>query len=225
VQKIRSFFRAIGYLCSLVLLLALTSCVKYDTTIDFNSFNSGELIQHINLDQQFYEIDRPAIDTWLKSIEQRATQMGGQVSRVNPQDLTVRVPFKRVSELVTKFNRFFALNNNTGNQQTLTSRLAIAESNFLVASRYRLNYDIDLHSLSPSQPGFERAKSLDLQFALNVANSFGAPQANSWQLRLGEANHLTTVFWLVNPIGMGGIAIALLVGLGYLSKSLTTKLN
>jgi Protein of unknown function (DUF3153) len=222
MQKIHSFFRAIGYLVTISLLVVMTGCVKYDTTIDFHSFNSGELIQHISLDQQFYDIDRPAIDTWLKSIEQRGAKIDAQITKASPQDLTMTLPFRRVSELVNKFNQFFAAG---ADHQALRAKLAIDEGNFLLASRYRLSYDIDLRSLSPNQPGIEKTKALDLRFALQVPNSFNLNPnpANRWQLKLGTENHLESVFWLPNPIGIGGLAIVLFVGMGYGLKSLITS--
>jgi hypothetical protein len=222
MQKIHGFFRAVGYLVTLSLLVVMTGCVKYDTTINFHSFNSGELIQHINLDQQFYDIDRPAIDTWLKSIEQRGAKINAQITKNSTRDLTMTLPFQRVSELVDKFNQFFVAG---ADRQAPKAKLAITESNFLLASRYQLLYDIDLRSLNPNQPGLEKAKALDLQFALQVPSSFNlnANPNNHWQLQLGTENHLESVFWLPNPIGMGGLAIALFVGMGYGLKSLTTN--
>jgi Protein of unknown function (DUF3153) len=201
---------------SLLLTLTLSGCVKYQTTIDFHSFNSGDFIQHITLDQQFYQINQQAIDTWLTSIEQRAAQINGRVSKTSPQELTVTVPFRRAPELVSKFNQFFA-----SDRQALASKLSIGESNFLVASRYQLTYDIDLSSLTVNS--LERGKTLDLQFALQAPSLPNNPvTAQQWQLQLGQANHLTSTFWILNPLGIGGLLITIFVGIGYLLKSFTT---
>jgi Protein of unknown function (DUF3153) len=198
----------------LLLTLSLSGCVKYQTTIDFHSFNSGDLIQHITLDKQFYQINQQAIDTWLESIEQRAHQINGTISKTSPQELTVTVPFRRTPELVSKFNQFFA-----GDQQGLASNLSIAENNFLLASRYQLTYDLDLSSLTVNS--LERGKTLDLQFALQTPGiPFEQLRAASqqWPLQLGQANHLTSTFWIPNPLGIGGLAIGILVAIGYLLK-------
>jgi Protein of unknown function (DUF3153) len=202
----------------LLLTLSLSGCVKYQTTIDFHSFNSGDFIQHVTLDKQFYQINQQAIDTWLESIEQRAHQINGTVSKTSPQELTVTVPFRRTPELVSKFNQFFA-----GDQQGLASNLSIAESNFLLASRYQLTYDLDLSSLIVNS--LERGKTLDLQFALQTPSIpfeklRAAPQ--QWPLQLGKANHLISTFWIPNPLGIGGVIIGILVAIGYLLKSLVT---
>jgi Protein of unknown function (DUF3153) len=203
----------------LLLTLSLSGCVKYQTTIDFHSFNSGDLIQHITLDKQFYQINQQAIDTWLESIEQRAHQINGTVSKTSPQELTVTVPFRRTPELVSKFNQFFA-----GDQQGLASNLSIAESNFLLASRYQLTYDLDLSSLTVNS--LERGKTIDLQFALQTPSIpfeqlRAAPQ--QWPLQLGKANHLTSTFWIPNPLGIGGVIIGILVAIGYLLKFFITS--
>ncbi len=216
--RISNFARKGILILGLMLTLSLSGCVKYQTTIDFHSFNSGDLIQHITLDKQFYQINQQAIDTWLESIEQRAHQINGTVSKTSPQELTVTVPFRRTPELVSKFNQFFA-----GDQQGLASNLSIAESNFLLASRYQLTYDLDLSSLTVNS--LERGKTLDLQFALQTPSIpfeklRAAPQ--QWPLQLGKANHLISTFWMPNPLGIGGLFIGILVAIGYLLKSWIT---
>ncbi len=208
----------------LMLTLSLSGCVKYQTTIDFHSFNSGDFIQHITLDKQFYQINQQAIDTWLESIEQRAHQINGTVSKTSPQELTVTVPFQHTSELVSKFNQFFA-----GDQQGLASHLSIAESNFLLASRYELTYELDLSSLTVNS--LERGKTIDLQFALQApsipfdqlrATPNSPTTKQQWPLQLGKANHLTSTFWIPNPLGIGGLLIGILVAIGYFLKFLIT---
>ncbi len=214
ITWISNFVRKGILILGLLWTLSLSGCVKYQTTIDFHSFNSGDLIQHIALDKQFYQISQAAIDIWLESIEQRAHQINGTVSKTSPQELTVTVPFRRTPELVSKFNQFFA-----SDQQNLASQLSIAESNFLLASRYQLTYNIDLRSLTVNS--LERDKALNLQFALQAPSIPGSPaMTQQWQLQLGQANHLTSTFWIPNPLGIGGVMIGILVAIGYFLKSL-----
>jgi hypothetical protein len=216
ITWISNFARKGILILGLLLTLSLSGCIKYQTTIDFHSFNSGDLIQHITLDKQFYQINQQAIDTWLESIEQRAHQINGTVSKTSPQELTVTVPFQRTPELVSKFNQFFA-----GDQQGLASNLSIAENNFLLASRYQLTYDLDLSSLTVNS--MERGKTIDLQFALQAPSIPNSPPTNQqWPLQIGKANHLTSTFWIPNPLGIGGLLIGILVTIGYLLKSLIT---
>jgi hypothetical protein len=232
ITWISDFARKSILILGLLLTLSLGGCVKYQTTINFHSFNSGDLIQHITLDKQFYQINQQAIDIWLESIEQRANQINGTVSKTSPQELTVTVPFRRTTELVSKFNQFFA-----GDQQRLASQLSISESNFLLANRYQLTYDLDLSSLTVNS--LERGKTIDLQFALQAPStpfdqlpSTGSGQHRAtpnspttnqqWSLQLGKANHLTSTFWIPNPLGIGGLLIGILVAIGYLLKSWIT---
>jgi Protein of unknown function (DUF3153) len=216
ITRISNFAKKGILILGLLLTLSLSGCVKYQTTIDFHSFNSGDLIQHITLDKQFYQINQQAIDIWLESIKQRTRQHNGTVSKISPQELIVTVPFHRASELVSKFNQFFA-----GDQQGLASQLSIAESNFLLANRYQLTYELDLSSLTVNS--LERGKTLELQFALqapSIPNS--SATAQQWPLQIGKVNHLTSTFWIPNPLGIGGLIIGILVAIGYRLKSWIT---
>ncbi len=216
MSAISIFLKRLVLLATLV--LTLTGCVQYDTTVNFQSFNAGELVQHITLDRQFYQLNQSAIDIWLQSIEQRTRQLHGQVQKISDRELTVVMPFRTATELVSKFNQFFA-----SDKQLLASKLAVTQNNFLVASRHQLTYDLDLRSLAADSPvtgGLKSAqdKQLGLQFALNVP-SVMSNHNGRWQLQPGQVNHLSTIFWLPNPIGIGSLIIILLVVIGYLIKS------
>jgi Protein of unknown function (DUF3153) len=213
MSAIRHFLQRLVLLASL--MLALTGCVQYDTTVNFQSFNAGELVQHITLDRQFYQLNRSAIDTWLSSIEQRTQKLHGHVQKISDRELNVVMPFRTAAELVKKFNQFFA-----SDQQLLGSKLAVSHSNFLLASRHRLTYDLDLRSLSPDKQvsGQIGDQPLDLKFNLQVPAVFSNHNGR-WQLQPGQVNHLSTIFWLPNPIGIGGLVIILGVAIGYLIKS------
>ncbi len=216
MSAISIFLKQLLLLATLV--LTLTGCVKYDTTVNFQSFNAGELVQHITLDRQFYQLNQSAIDIWLRSIEQRTSQLHGQVQKISDRELTVVIPFRTAPELVSKFNQFFA-----SDKQLLASKLAVTQNNFLVASRHQLTYDLDLRSLAADSPvtgglKSDQNKQLDLQFALNVPRVMSNHNGR-WQLQPGQINHLSTVFWLPNPIGIGSLIIILFVAIGYLVKS------
>jgi hypothetical protein len=208
----------------LSLMLALTGCVQYDTTVDFRSFNAGELVQHITLDRQFYQLNQSAIDIWLKSIAQRTHQLRGQVQKISDRELTVVIPFRTAAELMSKFNQFFAsvgAASQHENQQLLGSKLVVTHNNFLLASRYQLTYDLDLRLLASDSKvtgNPANVQNLDLKFALHVPN-FLSNRNGRWQLQPGQVNHLSNVFWLPNPIGIGGLLILLLVAIGYFIKS------
>ncbi len=217
MSVISNFLKRLVLLATL--LLTLTGCVQYDTTVNFQSFNAGELVQHITLDRQFYQLNQSALDIWLRSIEQRTQKLHGQVQKISDRELTVVMPFRTATELVSKFNQFFA-----SDKQLLASKLAVTQNNFLVASRHQLTYDLDLRSLAADSPpgglasAPDQVKQLDLKFTLNVPQGMNN-QDGRWQLQPGQVNHLSTVFWLPNPIGIGSLLIILLVAIGYLIKS------
>lgn len=229
MSAISNFLKRLVLLVTL--LLTLTGCVQYDTTIKFQSFNAGELIQHITLDRQFYQLNQSALDIWLRSIEQRIQKLHGQVQKISDRELTVVMPFRTATELVSKFNQFFA-----SDKQLLASKLAVTQSNFLVATRHQLTYDVDLRSLaadSPitgslnSTPIQQQTPPLDLKFALYIPQGMNNHNGR-WQLQPGQVNHLSSIFWLPNPIGIGSLVIIVLVAIGYLIKSklapITTEL-
>jgi hypothetical protein len=40
----------------------------------------------------------------------------------------------------------------------------------------------------------------------------------TWKLQPGKQNHLEAIFWIPSPIGIGAVAIAILVGIGFWLK-------
>jgi Protein of unknown function (DUF3153) len=231
MSAISNFLRRMVLLAAL--WLTLTGCVQYDTTINFQSFNTGKLVQHITLDQQFYQLNQSALDVWLQSIDHRIRQLHGQVNKVSDRELTVVMPFRTASELVSKFNQFFA-----SDQQLLGSKLTVVQNNLLLATRHQLTYDLDLRSLAVNSPikldpllnstglnsAGQTAQPLDLQFALQIPPVMGN-QPGRWQLQPGQVNHLSAIFWLPNPIGIGGLIIILVVAIGYLIKGKSAPLS
>jgi hypothetical protein len=194
----------------LCLLLALSGCVRAETTIKFHSFNAGELVQHIQLDPQLYQIDRPAVDRWLASIAQRTAALGGQLQQPSPLDVTATVPFHTARELTDKFGALFQSGSSTA---VIAPQLRLQENNFLLASRYHLDYQVDLRSLSNNLPP-NRADHLSFDLALQVPNR---PWSHSqhWQLPVGAPHQTQATFWILNPLGIGGVMIICLVAAAY----------
>ncbi len=215
--------------------IGLSGCVKYDTGVNFSSLNYGEIVEHIQLGEQLKSFDRQAVNTWVASIEQRTKQAEGKLERISDREFRVIIPFNNAQELVLKIDRYFNPTPvNRGDKATFNAHMQIDRSNFLIAVRNQLIYDIDLRSLksSDSQTAVTARNFVDLNFSLQspwgVSNSdatknvVGVKVLNKnrvqWQLKPGELNHLAAIFWLPNPLGIGAVLIILISGGGYYLK-------
>nr|WP_322660766.1 DUF3153 domain-containing protein [Dendronalium sp. ChiSLP03b]MDZ8206317.1 DUF3153 domain-containing protein [Dendronalium sp. ChiSLP03b] len=228
----------------LVLLtsLLLSGCVHYDVGVNFNHSNSGELVQHIKLEERLTSFSGDYVYAWLDSIEHRARKLEGKAKRVSKEEVIVTIPFSNGQELQEKFNEFF---NSRVNQKAeavpseseselpkIESNLLIDQSNFLVLVRNRLIYDLDLRSLSLIASNgnvlADTGSILDLKFSLKtpwgaknipVTENAIEPEKNGnqlvWQLKTGELNHIEVVFWLPSPLGIGSLLIILFIWGGF----------
>jgi hypothetical protein len=204
LHQLICWIRSRFFWSGLLLTLTLSGCVRYETDINFQSFNTGELVQHIQLDPQIYQLDRPAVEQWLTSIEQRTQAIGGRIEHPSEQEITAIVPFRTADNLVAKFDRFFADPPHKSPQ--IIPHLQISHSNFLLASRYHLDYGIDLSSLHPTLA----TSKPELQLSLQTANHHW-----NWPLAIGQPTAVQATFWLINPLGIGGVIIIGLVALAY----------
>jgi hypothetical protein len=216
--------------------IGLSSCVKYDTGVNFSSLNYGEIVEHIQLGEQLNSFNQQAVQTWVASIEQRTKQAEGKIERISDREFKIIIPFNNVQELVSKIDRYFNPTPvNKADRAKFNAHMQINQSNFLLAVRNQLIYDIDLRSLSLKSSDSQAAAAqnfVDLDFSLQspwgVKNSDApgnivgvkVPNQNqvNWQLKPGELNHLDAIFWLPNPLGIGAILISLISGGGYYLK-------
>lgn len=219
--------------------LLLSGCVDYDVGINFETQNQGEIVQHIQLGQQLTSFSGSPIDEWLNSIKRRARQLGGNTQRLSDRELLVKIPFYNGAELEQKFNQFFnPVENQKAQPDSLTSdlpeiksHLKITQNNFLLAIRNKFTYDLDLSSLgvitSNGNILVSPGSILDLDFSLSTpwgvqkletsADSLPPQQQNNqinWEIKPGQLNHLETVFWVPSPIGIGAVAIIIIVAAG-----------
>ncbi len=218
----------------LVASLLLSGCVRYDVGIRFDSPNRGEIVQHLHIEERLKRFSDGTVQQWLALIEARTHQLGGELEHLPDDDRLVRIPFTSSGDLQTKFNQFFSPVEGDRSASALPSiaaQLTIATSNLLLVERNHLRYDIDLRSLGVlSSSGsllLSPASLIDLEFRLqtawgahSIAAATNQPVGQRagktlvWQLVPGEENHLEAVFWLPSPLGIGTLAIALLVALG-----------
>lgn len=238
-RMLASFQRSRSIWLMLLLSLLLSGCVRYDVGIRFDSPNQGEFVQHIQIEERLKQFSQGTVQQWLALIKARTQRLGGRLERLPDDDLLVTIPFTSSGELQTKFNQFFSpLENDSPAVAAsialppIASRFTLATSNLLLIERNHLRYDLDLRSLGVlSSSGsllLSPASLIDLEFRLYTpwgAQSTATANVNQpagqrsgkmlvWQLVPGALNHLEVVFWLPSPLGIGTLAIVLLVTVG-----------
>lgn len=236
----------VKFLLPIVLCLAtfLTGCVDYDVGINFATPYSGEITQHIKVDDKLTNLAPSETKRWLDSIETRSRQLKGKLKKLDSQEFLLTVPFGNGAELARKFNQLFQTSlvpNATIPKSEidlikLNSQVSIHQSNLVFVERNSLDLAIDLRALgvlSQQEKIIVDPNSLaDLKFQLitpwiahNISHGDNLQPLNSssnqglvWQLHPGEVNHIEAVFWLPNPIGIGTAIVISLVILGYIIK-------
>lgn len=224
----------------LLIPLCLTGCVHYDVGINISGLHKGNIVQHIELGEQLTSFSQADVEDWLGGLQKRAKQLGGKTQRLSPQSVELTIPFGNAQQLESKFNQFFSPNTTSANQPPsalvqLKSQLKTQQSNFLVCQRTQLKLNIDLSALGTIQGKNSRligANSLlDLEFRLNTpwGVQILSPDPESreneslveqiggetiWYLQPGENNEIEVIFWLPEPLGLGAIAILVIVYIG-----------
>ncbi|MEL7406643.1 MAG: DUF3153 domain-containing protein [Cyanobacteria bacterium J06558_2] len=227
-----------------VCLATLTGCVDYDVGVNFATPYSGKIVQHITVGDRLNTLAPSEIKQWLKSLEKRSRKLKGKVKRIEGQELILTIPFGNSAELASKFNQLFqastdsnlAIPQEEGELLKLNSQVSIQQSNLLFAERNYLDLAIDLRALailtqqdkillpSDSVANIEFklttpwiARSVSRGDNLQPVNN-SLDQGLVWQLHPGEVNHISVIFWLPSPLGIGAAAITLLMLLGYMLK-------
>jgi hypothetical protein len=234
VPQRRRFQRLWLIALSLLALLCLSGCVRYEVGVTMTGQYSGAITQHIRLGEPLTNFSQQEVLNWLDTLEQRARKLHGQAQRVNAAELMVTIPFSNGAQLQERFNQFF---NPTGTTQPpqpaqesalveLTAGLGLQQTNLLLFERDRVILDVDLRGLgslgSDRDVVLDANSVLDLSFALDTPwgarslsdNTVPYHRSGSrlvWQLQPGEINHLSASFWLPSALGFGAIAILALV--------------
>jgi hypothetical protein len=231
-------YRWLTILLVSLLTLLLSGCFQYDLGIQFDSQTHGQIVQQIRLSERGMALGGSAVQTWLAGLDQQVHRLGGQVRPVDSETVQFVVPFSNGTDLVKRFNQLFQSEAAAGTELAdlteLPSQISLSQQNRIFAIRNHLVCDLDLRAL-PRQPqnisGLlgGAADWLDLHFTLQTP--WGLSQVGpdslpaaaqgpvqSWQLQPGEVNHIDVVFWVPSPLGLGGLAIAGLVLLGYFFK-------
>lgn len=241
-KLIRRLLKSPIVILMLLASLLLGGCVDYDLGVNFAHTNKGQIVQSIKLPENLTEFSGESLTAWLDSVESRATELGGKAKRISDRALEVSIPFNNGKELERKFNRFF---NPYGKQEDntatdlpeISSLLTLNQGNFLLVVRNQLSYDLDLRSLAnisaDSTVTIDPSSLIQIEFSLNtpwgasslgnsenslIPESFNNGHQLTWQIQAGKINHLEAAFWLPSPLGIGSLAIALLVAGGIFLK-------
>lgn len=228
----------------LCLTILLTGCVDYEVGVNFTTPYSGEITQHIKVNDQLTSFAPSDTRQWLNSLEKRSRKLKGKVNKLNSQELLLTIPFGNGAELARKFNQLFqttivpdaTIPLDQVELLELNSQVNLHQSNLVFFERNRLDLAIDLRALGVLSKQdkiiIDQDSLADLKFQLNtpwIAYSISGsdnlqPIKNPlekgliWQLHPGEVNHIKAIFWLPSPLGIGAAIIVLLMILGYLLK-------
>jgi len=226
------------------LTMCLTGCVDYQVGVNFTTPYSGEITQHIRVDEKLFSLAASDTRKWLNSLEKRSRQLNGNIQKLDSQELLLTIPFGNGAELAQKFNKIFqtviipdaTIPKDQVELIELNSKVDLQQNNLVFIERNSIDLVIDLRALGilsrQANIVIEPSSLADLQFELDtpwIAYSVNGsnnlqPINNSvtkgliWQLQPGEVNHIKAVFWLPSPIGLGAAAIVLLMVAGFLLK-------
>ena len=220
-----------------LMTLVLSSCVKYDTGINFHSLNDGEFIEHIQLDDRANNLSQISVQNWVTSIEHRTILAQGRIEHISDREFNAIIPFNNAKDLTNKANLYFNPDQTASpDGSNFNAHLQIDQSNFLVVVKNHLRYDIDLRSMNVKTQdtgvSIDPAKFIDLNFSLQSPwgihnnedpNFIPGVKINNdrqitWQLHPGKIDRIDATFWLPNPLGIGAILISLITIAGYYLK-------
>ena len=213
----------------LPLSVALSSCLDYRITINFPSQTGGTIVQHLHINDRLATLGSVTLEDWFTALSIKNNALQGFSRRLSPQDLELTLPFTNGQDLVSKFNRLFAPPdpNSPPLPLPISAHLDLQQKNLLLVLRNHLDLTVDLRQLGITSATGEPL--LDTGSLLTMALELQLPWGGQWhlanadhpnaqapiqRLQPGELNQLEATFWIPSPIGLGALAIVLLVTIG-----------
>ena len=223
------------------LLTFLSGCVHYDVSLNFSQQHRGQIVQHIRLAKQLTNLSQTEANKWVQSLEKRAEKLQGKAKQISPQEIIVTIPFGNGQELTKKFNQFFnptnskivqSLQEDNPDLLNLKAKMSLKQSNWLFLEKNRVNLEVDLRALGVlSNQGniiISPGSLVDLEFVLNaplgLKNIMSDGSVNQgvnqliWSLKPGQINEIEASFWVPSYLGIGTVAIILLMLAGFYVK-------
>lgn len=200
-------------------------CLRYDLGLQFDHADHGQFVQQIQVNQRAAALAEPTLAAWLDRLSHQVQRLGGRVHHQGATT-TLTLPFADATELNRDLQQLFSGAASIPTLGQVRSQFAVEQTNRLLAVRNHLIYDLDLEDL-PAQadtPAQIAGDWLEVYFRLQTPWGFqtapdsAIPDGNSWRLVPGERYHIEVSFWLPSLLGLGSVAIAALVLLGYFFK-------
>lgn len=218
------------FLTGLVCMMACfcSGCFQYDLTLHFDHQAHGQIQQRIQLSQRTAALTAPAVDTWLQTMKTRVRALGGTVTQRQPDQLMLTVPFSSGSDLASCYRQLFQTDSGGSlaipGIARVPSQLTLDQASRILAVRNHLVLDLNLQEL-PQSDRWEPQLQFILQTPWGLSHiapdslpGQAGPQQTSWSLQPGQSHHIDVVFWVPSLLGLGSLAIALVVLLGYFLK-------
>lgn len=225
---LRIFFKKFLRVILVLVAVLLTGCLQYDLDIEFDSQTHGQLVQQLHW-RSGAIAPRSASGDWLQVLTERTRAVGGKLRFIADDRLEITVPFNNGKELETRFNQFFGqpdqgLPFTLPGGEPIQAALSIQQTNRLLAIYNHISLHVDLTAvpdladtvlpLLQETQLFTGRITLTTPWERRSPDQEGAAKRN-WSLVPGKVNQIEAEFWVPSPIGIGAVAIALLVTLGY----------
>ena len=212
-------------------MLLLAGCLQYDLDLQFDSQTHGQFVQQLHWRGSAIA-PNTELDPWLQILIDHAEAVGGKLRFLPDNGLEITVPFNNGRDLEARFNQFF----NPSEAETpftlpsgepIQAELSLRQGNWILAIYNHISLRIDLTAvpdLTAAQlPLLQTAQLLEGSITLTTPWGVSSPvpempSAETWLLITGTVNQFEADFWVPSPIGIGALAIALLVTVGYVLK-------
>ncbi|MEL6383834.1 MAG: DUF3153 domain-containing protein [Cyanobacteria bacterium J06626_18] len=208
--------------------LLLVGCLQYDLDVQFDSQTHGQFLQQMHW-RGGAIASEAKLSPWLQFLTERTEAVGGKLKLLPDNGLEVTVPFNNGRDLEARFNQFFNPSEadipfTLPSGEPIQAELALQQGNWVVAINNHIYLCIDLTAIPDLKetglPLLQTAQLLEGKITLTTPWGVTAslpeiPSAGTWSLTAGEVNQFEADFWVPSPIGIGAIAIGMLVAIGY----------
>ena len=212
----------------LLVALLLVGCLQYDLDVQLDSQTHGQFVQQLHWWGGAIASDTKLMP-WLQLLTERTEAVGGKLQFLPDNGLAIAVPFNNGADLKARFNQFFNPSDADApftlpSGEPIRAELSLQQGNWIVAINNHIRLRLDLTAVpdlnNTALPLLQTTQLLEGQITLTtpwgVTSSIPAiPSAGTWSLTAGKVNQFEADFWVPSPIGIGAMAIGVLVAIGY----------